>query len=240
MIVDLQEISVLGITIGLICLFLGSLLNIPELYALGIIIFIFGLGGIVIQWIISGGIAELLNWLPIILIFSIISALGSDLVSQSADTEILTWPLIGIILVVIVFFIVIQGGDLNFLIPFAPVVLGAVIIGFVFGVWYFEDGFRGLAYGFGGLGIIILLLWLKIRDTQHLKPFTGELSSIIGEDGIAITDITPTSGGKVKIGTAIWKATSNTLIQENEQIHVVGARRDHLILNVEAKKSEKK
>lgn len=238
MIADLQEISLSGIVLGIILLFLGSLLSIPELYSLGFIIFAFGVVVIIIQWITSGGMIELLNWLPIILIFTIISALSSDLVSQSADTQSLTWPLISIILVVILFFMLFQGGDLNFLMPFAPVILGVGALGVVFGLVYFDDWIRGLAYGIGVLGIIILLLWLKVRGSQQLIPVTGELSSIIGEDGIATTDITPNFGGKVKIGTAIWKAISDTFIQENEAIHVIGARREHLTLEVEAIKQK--
>jgi membrane protein implicated in regulation of membrane protease activity len=237
MIVDLQEISLTGIIFGIILLFLGSLLNIPELYFLGFLIFVLGVIFIVVQWVLSGGMIELLNWLPLILIFTIISALSSDLVSRTSSTQNLTWPLIGIILAVIVFFILFQGGDLDFLIPFSPVILGVGILGCIFGFVYFNgDWIRGLAYGIGALGIIILSLWVKIRRSQQLSPATGEFSSIIGENGTAITDISPNLDGKVKIGTAIWKATSDSFIQENELIHVIGAKRKQLILEVEPHK----
>ena len=93
------------VVLGIVLIFLGSLFSIPELYSLGFIIFALGVVVIIIQWIASGGMIELLNWLPIILIFTIVSALSSDLVSQSAATQTFTWPLITIILVVIVFFI---------------------------------------------------------------------------------------------------------------------------------------
>ena len=238
MIADLQEISLTGILVGIVLIFLGSLFSIPELYSLGFIIFALGIVVIIIQWIASGGMIELLNWLPIILIFTIISALSSDLVSRTASTQNLTWPLISIILAVIVFFILFQGGDLDFLVPFSPVILGVGILGCIFGFIIFDgDWLRGLAYGIGVLGIIILLLWLKIRGSQQLSPATGELSSIIGESGIAITDVSPNLDGKVKIGTAIWKATSDSFIQENEPIHVIGAKRKQLILKVETRKA---
>ena len=172
MIVDLQEISLSGIILGVVLLFLGSLLNIPELYFLGFLIFVLGVILIVIQWIISGGVVELLNWLPLILIFTIISALSSDFVSSTTSTQNLTWPLIGIILAVIVFFILFQGGDLDFLVPFSPVIFGVAILGCIFGFVYFSgDWIRGLAYGIGVLGIIIyacIIYYLSLPEVVSI------------------------------------------------------------------------
>ena len=51
-----------------------------------------------------------------------------------------------------------QGGDLNFLAPFAPVIIGIGLIGWVFGEMFWADPIRGLAYGSGALGIIVMIL----------------------------------------------------------------------------------
>ncbi len=237
MISDLQEISISAIVLGVVILFLGSLLDIPDLYSIGFLIFALGLIGIIIQWIASGGVIEILNWLPVILIFTIITSLGSDFVSQSSTTQALTWPSVGIVLIVIVFFIVIQGGDFTFLMQFLPVIIGISLLGLVFGQVVWEDAFRGLAYSIGMLGIITLLLWLNIRKSQQQPPVTGELSTIIDENGIAITDISHTHEGKVKIGTTIWRATSDTIIREGERVRVIGTGERNLVLKVRNEKS---
>ena len=233
MISELQEISISAILIGVILLFLGSFLNFPDLYNIGFIIFALGLLLIVIQWITSGGMIEILNWLPIVLIFTIVASLGSDLVSQSSTTQVLTWPSVGIILVVIVFFILFQGGDLTFLMQFFPVILGLCLLGLVFGQLLWDDAFRGLAYSIGLLGIVILLLWINVRKSQQKPPATGELSTILGESGVATTNISHENGGKVRIGTTIWKANSDSDIQEGEKIRVVGTGKKNLVLEVQ-------
>ena len=233
MISELQEISISAILIGVILLFLGSFLNFPDLYTIGFFIFALGLLLIVIQWITSGGMIEILNWLPIVLIFTIVASLGSDLVSQSSTTQVLTWPSVGIILVVIVFFILFQGGDLTFLMQFFPVILGLCLLGLVFGQLLWDDAFRGLAYSIGLLGIVILLLWINVRKSQQKPPATGELSTILGESGVATTNISHENGGKVRIGTTIWKANSDSDIQEGEKIRVVGTGKKNLVLEVQ-------
>ncbi len=233
MISDLQEISISAILLGVILLFSGSFLDIPDLYNIGFIILALGFFLIVIQWIASGGAIEILNWLPIILIFTIITSLSSDFVSQSSTTQILTWPSVAIILIVIVFFVLFQGGDLTFLMQFLPVILGLSLLGLVFGQLIWADAFRGLAYSIGFLGIVILLLWINVRKSQQKPPATGELSTILGEDGIATTDISSVYGGKVKIGTTIWRATSEFNIQEGEMVRVVGTGEKNLVLEVQ-------
>ncbi|PWI49670.1 hypothetical protein CEE45_00645 [Candidatus Heimdallarchaeota archaeon B3_Heim] len=236
MISDLQEISISAILLGVIILFLGSFLDIPDLYNIGFIILALGFILIIIQWIASGGVVEILNWLPIILIFTIVTSLSSDFVSQSSTTQILTWPSVVIVLFVIVFFVLFQGGDLSFLMQFLPVIIGFSLLGLVFGQLLWEDAFRGLAYSVGFLGIAILLLWLNVRKSLQKPPVTGELSTIVGENGVAITNISQQHGGKVKVGTAIWRATSDSYIQEGEIIRVIGTGVKNLVLEVQANK----
>ena len=233
MVVELEEISLFSVAIGIILLFIGSLFDIPELYSFGFLIFSLGIILIVVQWIITGGIAELLNWIPTILIFSIIIALSSDFVSQSAETQNFTWPMMGIILIVIVMFVMFQGGDLNIIVPFLPIIVGFGLLGLVFGELIWNDSFRGLAYSIGALGILIILIWIKVRDSQRKSPMAGELSLIIGAEGISTTEITPELGGKVRIGTGIWKAVSKEYINEDEPIRVKGTTNRQLVLEVE-------
>jgi membrane protein implicated in regulation of membrane protease activity len=235
MLVDYQQISISGIILGIILLFFGSLLDLQSLYFLGFLVFSFGILAIIIQWITTGGIVEVLNWFPIILIITIISTLSSDFVSQSESTQVLTWPLMGIILIAIFIVMMFQGGDLNFLIPFAPVIIGLGLIGLVLGQIIWNDPIRGSAYSLGALGITIMILWLKLRSSQTKAPVTGELSTIIGADGITLTNLSPQDEGRVKIGTSIWKATSNLYIPEETEVRVIGVRRDQFLLEVEKK-----
>ncbi len=237
MISELQEISISAIVLGIIILFLGSLFDIPELYNIGFLIFAMGFVLIIAQWIVSGGGIELLNWLPIILIFTIIISLSSDFVSQSSSTQILTWPTVGIILAIILFFILFQGGDLTFIMQFLPVIIGLSLLGLVFGQIVWEDAFRGIVYSMGLLGIAILVLWINVRKSQQKPPVTGELSTILGESGIATTDISPTNDGKVKIGTTIWRATSDSIINEGDPVRIIGTGDKSLILKVRSEKS---
>jgi membrane protein implicated in regulation of membrane protease activity len=239
MVVEFQQISLSGIIFGIILLFFGSLFGLPDLYLLGFLIFAIGILSIIIQWITTGGIVEVLNWVPIILIITIVSTLSSDFVSQSTSTQTLTWPIMGIILMAIFIVMMFQGGDLNFLVPFTPVIIGLGLIGLVFGELFWTDPVRGLAYSLGALGILIMVLWLKLRSSQVKAPVTGELSTIIGANGITTTEISPQDEGRVKIGTSIWKATSNKYIPEETEIQVIGVRKDRFTLDVETKKEEK-
>ena len=70
---------------------------------------------------------------------------------------------------------------------------------------------------------------------ENLKV-AKECEKVIKEQG-AVPATIGIVDGKVKIGTAIWKATSDSFIQENEPIHVIGAKRKQLILEVETRKS---
>jgi membrane protein implicated in regulation of membrane protease activity len=237
MIAELQEISISAIILGIIVLFLGSLLDIPELYNIGFLIFALGFIIIITQWIASGGGVELLNWLPIILIFTIVLSLSSDFVSQSNSTQILTWPTVGIILAIILFFILFQGGDFSFIMQFLPVIVGLSLLGLVFGQIVWEDAFRGLVYSMGLLGIAVLVMWINVRKSQQKPPVTGELSTILGQNGVATTEISHTSEGKVKIGTTIWRATSDSIIHEGDPVRVVGTGEKNLILKVRSNKT---
>lgn len=238
MVVEYQQISFSGIILGIILLFLGSLLGLPDLYVLGFLIFAFGILSIIIQWITTGGIVEILNWLPFILIITIISTLSSDFVSQSPTTQTLTWPILGIMMIAIFIVMMFQGGDLNFIVPFTPVIIGLGLIGLVFGEFFWTDPVRGLAYSLGTLGILIMLLWLKLKSSQTRPPVTGELSTIIGANGITTTDLSPQIEGRVKIGTSIWKAVSDRYIPEETKIHVIGVKKDRFTLEVIIKETE--
>jgi membrane protein implicated in regulation of membrane protease activity len=232
MVTDPQQITISGIGIGIILLFIGSLLNIPLIYDLGFIIF---LGSIIItflQWLTTGGVVEILNYLPFILIFAIIMTLGSDLVSQSEETSFLTLPLIIIVLIIVLGFFGSQGGDLSFIVPFLPVLIGIGLIGIVTGVILWDDPLRGITYAIGVLGILVMLIWLKVRKSQQLIPVAGDRTSIIGRRGKVTAEISPKQEGRVKIGGAIWKAQSEVLIEENETIEVIGISENKLVLQV--------
>ncbi len=230
---ELQQISLSGIPVGIILLFIGSLLDQPLIYTLGFIIFLVSLVLIFVQWIVSGGVVELLNWFPFILIFAIVLTLGSDFVSQSNETQIFTWPLIIIVLIIIIAFFSSQGGDLSFIAPFLPLIIGVGILGFVGGLIIWGDALRGLAYGIGALGILVMLIWFKVRGSQKRIPVAGEKTQIIGMIGKTISTVTPNQEGRVKLGGAIWKAQSDMPIGENESIKVVGIAENQLILKVE-------
>ena len=117
--------------------------------------------------------------------------------------------------------------------------IGLGLIGLVFGEVFWTDPVRGLAYSLGALGILIMVLWLKLKSSQVKAPVTGELSTIIGANGITTTEISPQDEGRVKIGTSIWKATSNKYIPEETEIQVIGVRKDRFTLDVKTKKEEK-
>jgi membrane protein implicated in regulation of membrane protease activity len=233
MAIDPEQIPLSGIIFGIFLLFLGSLFDIPIVYNLGFLIFILSIIIVFIQWLMSGGAIELLNWIPIIIIFSIILTLSSDLVSQSSSTQTFTWPLVVIVLVIILAFMFVQGSDFSFIMPFLPVLLGLGILGYVGGEILWNDPIRGLAYSIGALGIIIMVIWLKVRKSQQKFPITGEKTSIIGMRGKTISSISPTHEGRVKISGAIWKAHADVKIDENEAVKVVGIAEDQLIVKVE-------
>ncbi len=240
MAVDPQQVPISGIPIGIFVMFIGSLLGSLGfydlslgLYNLGFLIFLVSIVIVFIQWIASGGVVELLNWLPIIMILAIILTLSTDLVSQSNETQLFTWPLIIIVLIIIIAFFSTQGGDLSFIMPFLPIVIGIGILGTVGGLLLWDDVIRGLAYSIGLLGILIMLIWLRVRGSQQKIPVAGERTNIIGMNGKTISIITPKQEGRVKLGGAIWKAQSDIPINENEAIKVVGIAENQLILKVE-------
>ncbi|MFX0123782.1 MAG: NfeD family protein [Candidatus Hodarchaeota archaeon] len=233
MAVDPQQVPLSGIPVGIFLMFIGSLLEFPVLYNLGFLIFIISVALVFIQWLMSGGAVELLNWLPIIIILAIILTLSSDFVSRSDETQVFTWPLIIIVLIIIIAFFSTQGGDLSFIIPFLPPVIGIGILGFIGGLLIWNDPIRGLAYSIGLLGIFIMLIWLRVRGSQQKIPVAGDKTHLIGKIGKTISLVSPKKEGRVKIGGAIWKAQSDIPIDENEPIVVVGILEDQLILKIE-------
>lgn len=233
MAVDPQQVPISGIPMGIFLMFLGSLLDQPFIYNIGFLIFLVSIVIVFIQWIASGGVVELLNWLPMIMILAIILTLSTDLVSQSNETQLFTWPLIIIVLIIIIAFFSTQGGDLSFIVPFLPIVLGIGILGIAGGLVLWDDVIRGLAYSIGLLGILIMLIWLRVRKSQQKIPVAGERTNIIGMNGKTISVITPKQEGRVKLGGAIWKAQSDIPINENEAIKVIGIAENQLILKVE-------
>ena len=240
MAVDPQQVPISGLPIGIFVMFIGALLGSLGfydlslgLYNLGFLIFLVSIVIVFIQWIASGGVVELLNWLPIIMILAIILTLSTDIVSQSNETQLFTWPLIIIVLIIILAFFSTQGGDLSFIMPFLPIVIGIGILGIAGGLVLWNDAIRGLAYSIGLLGILIMLIWLRVRGSQQKIPVAGERTNIIGMNGKTISIITPKQEGRVKLGGAIWKAQSDIPINENEAIKVVGIAENQLILKVE-------
>lgn len=231
--VDPQQLPVSGIPIGIFLMFLGSFLGFVPLYDLGFLIFLGSLALVFVQWITTGGIVEILNWLPLIFILAIVLTLSSDFVSQSPETQVYTWPLILLVLVVIFGFMFAQGGDLSFIMPFLPFLLGIGIIGVVGGEYLWQDAFRGLAYSIGFLGIVIILIWLRVRKVQRMAPIVGDKIHMIGKNGLTLSFISPDAEGRVRVAGVIWKAQSEMKILENEPIQVVGI--EDLVLKVEPK-----
>ncbi|MFX1285186.1 MAG: NfeD family protein [Promethearchaeota archaeon] len=233
MTVDPQQVPISGIPIGIFLMFLGSLLDQPFIYNIGFFIFLGSIIIVFVQWLISGGVVELLNWLPIIMILAIVLTLSSDFVSQSEETQLFTWPLIILVLIIIIAFFSTQGGDLSFIVPFLPIVLGIGILGVAGGLVLWNDAIRGLAYSIGLLGILIMVIWLRVRGSQQRIPVAGERTHLIGMNGMTISVISPTQEGRVKLGSTIWKAQSDRPINENEAVKVVGIAKNQLILKVE-------
>lgn len=64
----------------------------------------------------------------------------------------------------------------------------------------------------------LLVIGLGIK-AQTKRRATG-VDALIGQEGIAITDISPGNPGKVRVSGEIWKAVSNFSIKENEPIIV--------------------
>ena len=232
MVVDLQEISLSGVPIGLILIFIGSLLDFPILYNLGIIVLVFAVFILVVQWLVTGGFAEFLNWIPILLILSIIFTLGSDFVSQSEQTQIFTWPLILTVLVIILTFFSAQGGDFSIIVPFIPIMAGLALLGIVGGEILWQDPLRGVAYAIGALGIFFMLIWMKIRGVQKQAPVTGGKISILNKVGTVVSEISPEKEGKVRIGGAIWRATADQLIVEDMEVIVEELSQNQLSVKV--------
>ena len=233
MTVDPEQVPLSGIPIGIFLMFIGSLLEFPALYNIGFLIFILSVVVVFVQWLVSGGAVELLNWLPLIIILAIILTLSSDFVSQSTETQVFTWPLIIIVLIFIIAFFSTQGGDLSFIIPFLPIVLGIGLLGFIGGIIFWNDPVRGLAYSIGLLGIFIMLIWLRVRGSQQKIPVAGDKTHLIGQNGKTISLVSPKAEGRVKVGGAIWKAQSDIPIDENEPIVVVGIAENQLLLKIE-------
>lgn len=214
MVVDPQQVPISGIPIGIFLMFLGSLLGSMGLndlslglYNLGFLIFLFSIIMVFVQWIASGGVVELLNWLPMIMIIAIILTLSGDFVSQSDETRLFTWPLIIIVLIIILAFFSTQGGGFSFIVPFLPVVLGILILGIVGGLLFLGNAIRGLAYGIGLLGILIMMIWLRVRKSQQTAPVARERTHLIGMNGRTISIITPNQEGRVKLGGGYLEVT---------------------------------
>jgi membrane protein implicated in regulation of membrane protease activity len=238
MVVDPQQVPLSGIPFGIFLMFIGSLLGPLDIqlatfiYNIGFLIFLISIIIVFIQWFASGGAVELLNWLPIILILAVVLTLSTDFVSQSSETQTFTWPLIIIVLFVILGFMFTQGGDLSFIMPFLPFLIGVGILGAVVGHVLWGDIIRGLAYSIGFLGIVVMLIWLRVRKSQKIAPVVGEKTSIVGMTGKTISIITPRQEGRVKVAGAIWKAQSDVVIRENEDIEVIGIAENQLVLSV--------
>lgn len=94
------------------------------------------------------------------------------------------------------------------------------------------------------LGAIIGLYLWWIGWAIFKKPLTGE-ESLLGKQGIAATNLTPTEGGEVSVDGIIWKATlslegkdqrTDKMIMKGESVVVVRVSSLTLIVERSSKK----
>lgn len=77
------------------------------------------------------------------------------------------------------------------------------------------------------LTIIVIMFYKRLGKTH--PPMTSSIDSLIGRRGVVIRKVEPhTLKGKVKIGSTIWSATSDGVIEENEVVEVIDAEGVHI------------
>lgn len=82
-------------------------------------------------------------------------------------------------------------------------------------------------------GFFIFLLFMGVR-AQFKKKVSGR-EGLVGEIGVAKTDIKP-SGGTVLIHGEYWNAVSDAPIKKNQKVRVI--RIEEMVLHVELVKSQ--
>ncbi len=83
-----------------------------------------------------------------------------------------------------------------------------------------------LAFPIGGL-----TYFFYRRISPPSPPVTESYEGLIGKTGIVIKTIRPDSiEGKVRIGSDVWSATSDTIIDPGIRVKVVGVEGVHLIV----------
>ncbi len=70
------------------------------------------------------------------------------------------------------------------------------------------------------LTTLFFLLLIGLGIKAQTKRRASGVDALVGIEGIALTDISPQSPGKVKVNGEIWKAVSDFFIKENETIIV--------------------
>jgi membrane protein implicated in regulation of membrane protease activity len=119
---------------------------------------------------------------------------------------------------------------------FFAVIPGAVCV-VVGALGYFIEGFfESVPYLVATVIIVtIVVLAVTIKGYQMLArpepPTTTVVDSLIGKEGIVISDIKPGSlKGKVKIDSDSWSATSEETIKSGEKVIVYAAEGVHVMV----------
>ena len=79
------------------------------------------------------------------------------------------------------------------------------------------------------IGYATYLIYRRLSPPS--KPVTKSYEGLIGMTGIVVERVVPDSlEGKVRIGTDIWSATSDRVIEPGEKVVVIGVEGVHLIV----------
>ncbi len=79
------------------------------------------------------------------------------------------------------------------------------------------------------IGYITYLIYRRLSPPS--KPVTESYEGLIGKVGIVVETVKPNSlEGKVRIGSDIWSATSDRVIEPGVKVVVIGVEGVHLIV----------
>ena len=89
----------------------------------------------------------------------------------------------------------------------------------------------------GGVGLIVMGHTYVMENGKASPRQTGIYRDDLIDSLRPIPDGVHEYGGKVKIGTTIWRAISDSDIQEGEMVRVIGTGDKNLVLEVQRVKS---